>query len=609
MVDALRHRGPDADGCSDFGFGGLGHARLSIIDLSAAANQPMRSRDGRFEIVYNGELYNFRELRRELERDGLSFRTASDTEVILEMCAARGIDSVGRFNGMFAFALVDHRQRRLYLARDRFGIKPLFYWQSGERLVFGSEIKALLASGMVPRQVDPAGLREFMWFGNPLGEHSLFHGIRRLRPGHVLEFDEAGVRVRQYWAPSMVEPRPDVDLDTAAPRVRELLEQAVRAHLVSDVPVGVFLSGGIDSSAVAVHAARHYSGRIRTYTVGFDYEFVADERERARWLAERLGTEHEELYIEARNLREIVATLVHAHDEPFADAANIPLFLLTRELGGDPKVVLQGDGGDELFAGYRRYRVLSHLAIWSRLGRAATALGGLPWRLGIGRRWLRFLAAIGEPDPVRRMALLLTIETPLHPPERVLSPETRAFVGDRDPFREYALQHQLLEGLDPVQQMLLTDLAVLLPCQFLEKVDRSTMANSTEVRVPFLDKELSEYAIGLPSRLKAGAGASKIVLRQALRGTVPDRVLDGPKSGFGVPYSHWLRNGLADFAQEVLSSEETRDSGLFDQRYLLQLLGEHRSGKKGWGFTLWKALHLALWHSTYIQRNPEPGPA
>ncbi|HEX6751245.1 MAG TPA: asparagine synthase (glutamine-hydrolyzing) [Longimicrobium sp.] len=600
MTRSLAHRGPDDEGTWCEGGVGLGQARLSIIDLSSAGHQPMRSGDGTAVMAYNGEVYNFPELRRELEALGARFRSRTDTEVVLQAWLAWGPAAFSRLNGMFALALYDGRTRRVVLARDRFGIKPLYYARRGTAVAFASEVKSLIAGGMVSPDVDPQALHEYLWYGNALGERTLYAGVRRLLPGHWMEIGERGIRIEAYWRPEEIAPVADSAGDAAA-RVLELLDASVRRHLIADVPVGVFLSGGIDSSAITALASRH-AGRLATYSVGFDFAGGVDELPRARSVAKRFGTEHHELHLAGGDLPEVIRALVRSHDEPFADAANLPLYLLAQRVRSEVKVVLQGDGGDEIFAGYRRYAVLSAGAAWRALGPAAVALSRLapPSLAARAARARRFALAAGERDDALRMALLLTAEDPGSDLTALLSPAWRARLQGTDPFAAYRAADARFAGLDPVQRMLYTDTQVLLPCQFLEKVDKSTMAHGVEVRVPFLDAELAEYAMGLPARLKVRRGAKKWILRQALRGVVPDFVLDAPKTGFGVPFGHWLRTSLAPFFDEVLGDPAVQRAGLFEPRALARRVAEHRSGARDHGFLLWKILHLALWQQEYL---------
>lgn len=598
-IAILRHRGPDAHGVWRDADAVLGHARLSIIDLSTGANQPMQWPGLPVTIVYNGEAYNYRELRAELEALGFVFRTKSDTEAVLAAYLAWGTSAFARINGMFALALWDGRERRLLLVRDRFGIKPLYYREDGDALYFASEPKAILA--MCPdaaRRLDHQALHEFLWFGNALGNRTLFGDIRRVPPGICLTAGMNGRHSMRFWSCGEVSEVTD-SYETAAAEVHRRLRAAVRSHLVADVPVGVFLSGGIDSSAITAFAAEELGSDLRTYSVAFDYEH-GSELAFARMVAQKFGTRHEEFSIRAPDARELLPTLVRCHDEPFADAANIPLYLLSRQLGGSIKVILQGDGGDELFAGYGRYE-------WLRMGR-------FPWSVA---RWLtrailpahrpaprrlaravRVIEALGA-APGRRSALLLTVESERLAPTCILGHELRERVRALEPFARYFEMQASTCELDAVQSMLRVDLGILLPDTFLEKVDKPTMANSIEVRVPFLDNELATYAIGLPSHYKVRIGEKKRVLRRALRGVVPDVILDRRKTGFGVPYQQWLRGPLRGFLLDAALGGAACRDGVLNPAQIEFLAAQHSEGVRDHGFLLWKALNLALWYDMY----------
>lgn len=594
MTDRLAHRGPDNAAVQQSGRAHFGHARLSILDLSSAGHQPMISDDGRYMLTYNGEIYNYRELREALRGEGESFRSRSDSEVLLHALIRWGPGALRRLDGMYAFAFWDEADETLLLARDRLGIKPLYYARTQDALVFGSEVKSILASGeAVDVGIDAAGLHEFMWYGNALGERTLYAGIRRLLPGTYAISRDGEWRVETYW--SVSEPvRVDDDLPTATRRIRELLGESVRRQLVSDVPVGVFLSGGIDSSAIAVLAAHELGSALRTYSVGFDFAGGINELPAARRLARALGTQHHELEVKGADLAEVIQRLVESHDQPFGDAANIPLYLLCEQLGDSAKVVLQGDGGDEIFGGYPRYPALATLGRWGPVSEfALKALHRASPYMSDRRR--RFVDALAAQDNALRMALLLTQEPSHRPPTDVLSSEWRARVRSTDPFHRYREVQATLPPLDTAQAMLRTDAAILLPDIFLEKVDRATMAHGIEIRVPFLGADLAEYAMGLPSSMKIRRGQTKWLLRRALRGTVPDQILDAPKRGFGVPYEHWLRTTLADFLRSVLTDPKTVRSGMFDSAALGRRMEEHIAGTRDHGFLLWKALQLALW--------------
>lgn len=600
MVARLRHRGPDVQDAITFGPVSLGHARLSIIDLSDAGRQPMSTADKRYTIVYNGEVYNFQELRRELESCGVAFRSKSDTEVVLQAFAQWGTAGLRRLNGIFAFAIWDRREERLHLVRDRFGVKPLYYrLRAASGITFGSEVKAVLAAGGGAGTMDWQALHEFMHYGTGgLGARTLLADVRKLEAGRYLEFSRSGTRLESYWRLDTAVVQSEFTADPVA-RVRTLLEAAVRRQLVSDVPVGVFLSGGIDSSAVTAFASRHYGTGLKTYAVGFDFAADTNELPKAAAVARHFGTDHHELFVQGVDLPAVIEALVASHDDAFSDAANIPLYLLCKELGGDVRVVLQGDGGDELFGGYRRYSLLGR----ERTLRAAASFGQvaewLPLGRVRGRRVRRMVDIWRERDPDVRMALLMAQDERDPSPLRILGAGARALAGEKDPFARYREMGGRLASLEPVQRMLWTDMQILLPDIFLEKVDKSTMAWGVEARVPFLDYELADYVLALPSPVKLAGGKPKALLKQALRGVVPDYVLNAPKMGFGVPYSRWLAGPLAEFARERICVGRAAQDALLDAEQTTRLLNEHIAGRDDHGFLLWKTLNLAIWYERF----------
>jgi asparagine synthase (glutamine-hydrolysing) len=595
MTRTLTLRGPDASGVLVSGRVALGHRRLSILDLSDAGAQPMKLGSTGTAITYNGETYNFKELRKELLEIGHQFIGQSDTEVILHAYQAWGLKGLKRLEGMFGFALWDDSKQRLVLMRDRLGIKPVYYGESTFGIAFGSEIKAVLAAGGVNQNLDDQAMREYLWFGNAHGERTFYQGVRALEPGHWLIVEPGKRRLEPWWRIEdwLEHSNPVKSESEAAHRVQELLDEAVARQLVADVPVGIFLSGGIDSSSIAAAAVQAVNEPIRSYAAGFDYDRGINELPKAARVAQYLGLSHHELRISGSEIESVLVSLAQAHDEPFADAANIPLYLMCKRISGSIKVVLQGDGGDEIFAGYRRYSMLRN-SHWWRL--CPTKLLSLARSCGdIGRRFSRVAESVGRRDPALRMAFLLTTETQFNPPEEIFLPERQDQLNlSTDPFLAYRLAAERFHEHEPVQQMLLTDLTVQLPCQFLTKVDRATMAAGIEVRVPLLDETLLRFAVNLPSTWKVRGTEKKIVLRQSQRGRLPSDILDGPKTGFGVPYAYWLRTSLYEFARERLLDRKFLVNFSINGAMLERMLVQHKNYKVDRGFMLWKLLQLAL---------------
>ena len=597
MTASVAHRGPDAGGTFADDSVALGHRRLSILDLSPTGAQPMSLGAGQPVISYNGEVYNFAELRLELAAAGRSFRGGSDTEVILHAYAQWGLAGLKRLEGIFAFGLWDPALRRLVLMRDRFGVKPLFYSADGGRIVFGSEIKALFAAGGVGNQVDQQAFSEYLWYGNAYGERTIYQDVRCLPPGHWMVVEGGRWSIAPWW--TVEEWTRDGEFRgteaDAIVAVRDALDAAVRRQLVADVPVSLFLSGGIDSSAIAA-AAMHVQDRpLRSYTVQFDAGEGSDDLPRARAVAAHLGLEHHEFRVDGGDLQSVLQELVHSHDEPFADAANIPLYLLAKEFRGEGKVVLQGDGGDEMFAGYRQYSFLD-LARYLR----ALPEGLLPaFESGLGNhgaRLARIARALKAPDPAMQMAMLLTMETLRDPPTGLLEEGARAsLVAGTDPFLGYRECAARFAGTPPLQKMLLTDLLLQLPSQFLPKVDRATMLAGVEARVPFLDEKVARLALSLPMKWKVSGFKRKVVLRKALRSRIPDHILDAPKSGFGVPYQRWLATSLHEFAKGLILDRSFVTRFGFNAQRLETALSGLKDTPSRRGFTMWKVFQLALW--------------
>lgn len=602
MTDSLSLRGPDDSGIFVSKEVALGHTRLSILDTSSAGSQPMTLSSTGLTLSYNGECYNFHVLRKELQSLGCNFYSASDTEVILNAYNKWGLNGLKRLEGIFALALWDNNRKRLVLMRDRFGVKPLYYGDSRFGLAFGSEIKAVLAAGELNVSIDDQALREYMWFGNTHQDRSFYAGIRQLEPGHWMIINQ-GVdplmapwwRVED-WLDGGIS---DVSKQTRTSDIAKTLDNAVSRQLISDVPVGLFLSGGIDSSAIAASVGQNRDREINSFAAEFDFSGSASELSKASLVASLFGLHHSEIKISGDDLESAIFAMAKAHDEPFADAANLALYAMCKQLPVNIKAVLQGDGGDELFGGYRRYSILRNSKFWKFfpqfLGRRIYSLGSK------GRRLSRMVDALGHQDPALVMALLLTMESHRLPPERFFQAEKRGhLLATTDPFIAYRYANNRFEGYDIVQKMLLTDLTTQLPGQFLPKVDRATMAAGIEARVPFLDENLVKLAVNIPSVWKSQGVEKKIILRDSQRSRIPKSILDGPKTGFGVPYQQWLRTSLYEFAREIILDRSTISQWSLNAPAIEIAFSEHKSGDFDHGFILWKILQLALFKPPQI---------
>jgi asparagine synthase (glutamine-hydrolysing) len=606
---AIAHRGPDDEGIWQGRHVGLGHRRLSIIDLSPLGHQPMVSASGRYQIVFNGEIYNFLELRRDLEKGGVVFRGNSDTESLVNGYECWGKDLFARLNGIFAFAIWDTREEKLIAVRDRMGVKPFNYRYDRGTFAFGSEIKAILHLGSASRKLDAQGFHEFLYYGNALGENTLFAGVKKLLPGEWLEVSREGLRFGSYWKHEDIQLQPVTSASESAAidSTRRLLEQAVQRQLVGDVPVGVFLSGGIDSSAITAFATRNSPNSLDTWSAGFDFDDGHNELPMAARVAKTFGTRHHELRIQGNELPDVIRRMVQQHDEPFGDAANIPLYLMTREIRDSCKVILQGDGGDELFGGYNRYHLLKRQ---SRYAGVLKFLNLIPKAMLPGRlrnQIRRFHSVFSTRDRGTRLARFLTIEeSGDRGPERLLARSMQLLIRETSPSRRYEALARRFQSLDDVQQLFWLDSLIILPDQFLEKVDKSTMANGVEVRVPFLDNDLAEFALGLPSGLKVYGGEKKYLLKKAVRGIVPDEVLDAPKKGFGVPYYNWIKGPLKSFMMDIFNSPAIRKRELLAGDVLKCRIDDHCAGRDDWGFQLWKLMNFCLWVEMY---DIDTGPA
>ncbi len=597
MSATLVHRGPDSDGAWVDGPIGLAARRLSIIDLETG-DQPLTNEDGSVVVVQNGEIYNYRELRAELEAQGHRFRTHGDTEVLAHLYEQHGDGFAPLLRGMFAVAIWDGRTERLVLARDRFGIKPLYYRPDGGGLEFASELRAL------PRgEVDADALEAFLAFNSVPAPLSILRGTRKLPPGHLLVWEGGEPRLERYARPAPVDAsavRRESE-DELAEELRSRLRDSVRAHLVADVPVGVLLSGGVDSCLLAAFAAELSGEPVRTFTIGFR-ERSFDETAPARLVSERYGTEHRELVLEP-DAALLLPALADAFDEPFADSSALPTYLVAELAARDVKVALSGEGGDELFGGYETYAA-DLLA--QRTGFAARLARPLVERLPISTakasfdyRAKRFVRAAHLP-PLERH----------HGWKEIFSPDLRAELtgndGKTDPVDRLRARYAETEGAELLARLQDVDLGTYLVDDLLVKTDRASMAHSLEARVPFLDTAVAELALALPTRLKVRGLRKKVLLRKAAEPLLPAEIVKGRKRGFSIPAAAWLRGELEPFARDVLAADTIARQGYFRPAAVTRLLDDHVAGREDLSRQLWGLLAFTLWHERHLERIPGP---
>ncbi len=614
MIDAQQHRGPDAAGVWADEYCALGHRRLSIIDLSEAGRQPMANDDGSVQITYNGEIYNFQSLRAELAALGYRFRTRTDTETILHAYEQWGVACLQKLRGMFAFAIWDRRQRRLFVARDRVGKKPLFYTQAGSRFFFASELQGLLAHAEVPREVLPEALDAYLSYGYVPAPHTGFRNVFKLPPAHFLMLDLAAAlpvpKVERYWSLSY-EPKLKLSEAEACAALRAKLTEAVRLRMISDVPIGAFLSGGIDSSIVVGLMAQHSTQPVKTFSIGFK-EAAYNELEHARRIANLWQTEHHEFVVEADALS-ILPKLVRHYGEPYADSSCVPTFYVAQMTRQHVTVALNGDGGDESFAGYERYlgnRLAERLRLLPGAVLAAQTMGRLlPDSIDPKNRLRnlrRFLLVLAQPMPQRYAHWLSYFSE-----ADKQSLYSADFAAQLNGVRRGTWLPELIEEFcrnyppgDPVDAALAADVQGYLPFDLLVKVDIATMANSLEARSPLLDQEVMEFAAQLPADMKLRGRNLKHLLKTAFTDLLPPANVNRRKAGFGVPVGQWFRGQLRELLRDALLAPEAVARNYFKPQTVERLLNEHLERRGDHTFPLWSLLMLELWHRELVDVAP-----
>ena len=618
MARTLNHRGPDDEGVY-ISTGknpaarlkvGLGHKRLSIIDLESG-HQPMANEDESVWIVYNGEIYNFPELRQELIGKGYRFNTKSDTEVIIHLYEEEGVDCLKRLRGMFSFCIWDTKNERLFLARDRIGQKPLFYYHKDGVFIFGSEIKAILEDGSVKREVDPEALDDYLTYGYTPSPRTMFKDIRQLPPAHYMLYDGKGLKIERYW-------RLDYNVKQQSSfkeyeeRLYDLLGEATKMRLISDVPIGAFLSGGVDSSCITALMTRFSPKRVKTFSIGFE-DADYDELKYAKFISDKFGTFHREFIVKPRAM-DVLPKLAWHYDQPFGDSSAIPTYYFSKMTCEFVKVALNGDGGDESFAGYQRYRGI----------KLAQLLGGVPGGIlktgsnlaeFINKNLLsesksthvsyarRFLEPLLRKVDLEDAYITWLNYFPDKDKASLLSDDVKNLIEKRKA-RSYL--YDIFKGSTAknlVEKVMNADVLSYLPEDLLVKVDRATMANSLEGRSPFLDHKVMEFAASIPIHYKLRGLDTKYILKRAFRKEIPLLFLNRRKKGFGVPVGRWFSGTLKDFVRDALLNRRSLDRGLFNEEYIKRLLDEHQAHKRDHSNRIWSLLSFEMWHRTFIEKR------
>lgn len=609
MCEAIRHRGPDSEGLwTDTGVA-LGMRRLSVIDLHTG-DQPVFSTDRSVVVMMNGELYNYREVRASLESRGYKFTTNSDTEILPHLYMEYGDAMLEHIGGMFVFLLWDKRKKRLLIARDRFGEKPLYYGVFGGKLIFGSEPKTLLKHPDVTPELNLQALRAFLSFDYVPAPLSIYQGISKLPAAHKMVLENGELKIDRYWSLSFKKPEKAPSISEASEHLKGLLSDAVRKQLVADVPLGILLSGGVDSSTVAAFAVRHASEKVKTFSIGFE-EDSFDESKFAREVAAHLGTEHYEDKLSVNTAAGLIGEIGHWLDEPLSDGSLLPTFLLSRFVRQHVTVALGGDGGDEIFAGYPMYyghkmaQMYDNIPGFLRNGVIAPLVNNLPVsskNLSFDYKAKRFVRAANFDTVTRHHSWFgsFSIDAQNHLLTENVLANTSADI--------YRGAKDLLAACDAenrIEQMQFLDLNYYMAEDILTKVDRASMAVSLEVRAPFLDPRVAEYAASLPPEYKLRGSKGKYILKEAVKDLLPKTILQRPKKGFGIPVADWLRGKLNPLLRDMLSAERLKEQGIFQPEYVEKLLTEHEQNKASHHKELWTLLVFQLWYENFLRRGRE----
>lgn len=601
MAHTLRHRGPDDSGVWQGEEVGFAHTRLAIVDLSSTGHQPMKSAHA--TLTFNGEIFNYKKLREPLAESGYQFKGTSDTEVILALYEAHGVDAFAMLEGQFAFALYDERTHALYLVRDRMGEKPLYWSEYEHTLVFGSELKAVFAHGLIPKALNKKVVAEYLTFDAVPAPSSIFEYVYKLPPASYLSYVDGNISIQPYWQPPQIIEE-DTTEEEAKEKLDELFSQSVASQMVADVPVGIFLSGGLDSSLIAYYAQQHSAEKVLTFSLGFS-ERSFDESSHARRVAEFLGTEHYERIVSPEEIRGALLEVVKQLDEPIADPAILPNYLLSSFAREKVKVVLGGDGGDELFAGYQTFAAEKMLLWYRQLPNALRryVIEPLVRHLPVSHKYFsfdfkakQFIRGSHMPPQYVHQAWLESFNEKER--EEILTPSMRLVAT-----RPYDVVDNCLSEVREAPHDLQTAyfyLRTYMQDDILAKVDRASMMHSLEVRAPFLDKNIAEYALTLPQRLKMRGLTGKYILKELMKGRLPKEILARKKHGFGLPVGIWFMHEWKDFLQEVLSPEHVGRVGVCDPEVVTRLVEEHQSGVRNHRKKLWSLLVFHLWYDTWI---------